>query len=89
MINRPAAHGNPDSPLRHRPDKFAAVHTLGKQAHPLAIEPEQLDQIAALTAKGKQCAGMRGLFQNLLDQYRQPVEALSHVCRPAGQVNPR
>ncbi len=47
-------------------DEPAPDHPLGKQAHALAVIPEQLHQIAALPPEGEQRAGMRALLQNLL-----------------------
>ena len=41
----------------------AAVHPLGKQAHPLTVIPQQLDQIAALAPEGEQRTRM-GLCSN-------------------------
>ena len=73
--------------LRHRPYEAAAIHPLGKQAQALAVVPQQLDQIAALAAKGKQGAGMRALLQHLLRQHRQTVEAFAHIGRTASEIN--
>src|SRR3546814_4596477 len=63
--------------LGRGPHEPAAIHPLGKQAHALAVIPEQLDQIAPLAPKGEQRAGMRALLQNLLRHHRQAVEARS------------
>src|SRR3546814_19838667 len=75
--------------LGRGPHEPAAIHPLGKQAHALAVIPEQLDQIAPLAPKGEQRAGMRALLQNLLRHPRQAAEALAHVRRAASQEYPR
>jgi hypothetical protein len=46
------------------------LQSLAEQAHALAVEPQQLDQAAALAAEGEQRAAEWILFQRLLRQHR-------------------
>src|ERR1700744_5338664 len=71
--------------LGHRPDKMAAVQTLGVEAHALAVIPEQLDDPTPATAEREYRAIERVLLQHLLCQHRQPVHAFPHVGPAAGQ----
>ena len=64
---------------RRRPDKAAALQTLGEQAGPLAVPPDHLDEITPGTTEDEEMPAERVLRQNLLGQSRQRVETLAHV----------
>ena len=49
------------------PDESSAFQTLGKQAQPVPIPPEQLDQIPAPSTEDEDMSGKRILFQHRLD----------------------
>lgn len=59
------------SPIRLRPDEAATLETFGEQTETIAIPPEQLHQIAALSAKDEDMAGVRILFE-LPDEWLLP-----------------
>src|SRR5882762_5465641 len=68
---------------RTRPDEAPALQPFRKQAQALAVVPEHLDQIPALTTKDEQMPAMRIAAQRLLHAQRQAIEALAHI-RMAG-----
>ncbi len=65
-----------------------AFKAFGKQAQPVAIEPQQLHQIAPPTAERKDVARERILQQRHLRQRRQTVHALSHVGHSGSEPHP-
>src|ERR1019366_2312503 len=71
------------------PDKVAPFQALGKQAHALAVIPQDLDQSAAATAEHEQMAIVRIVLECLLNLQRQAIEAAPHVCVAARQPDPR
>jgi hypothetical protein len=76
--------------LRRRwPDEPSLFKALGKQAGPLAVPPNDLDQIAATSTKNEKMTRERILLQHPLGQRRQRVEALPHVRDPGGQPDLR
>src|SRR6516165_9584941 len=78
-----------DRPVsRRRPQKPTSFEPLGEQAHPLAVVPQALDEIAAATAKDEQMAAMRIVLQRLLHHQRKPVEPFAHVGVPCRQPHP-
>src|SRR6476661_2591422 len=62
-----------------RPDKTAPFQTLRKQAHPLAIMPQDLDQSAAAATKHEQMTVVGIVLERLLNLQRQAIEAAPHV----------
>src|SRR5215216_191232 len=76
-------------PVRRRgPDEAATLKPLGKQAHPLAVVPQHLDQSAAPAAEHEQMATVRITLELLLHQQRQSIKTLAHVRMAARQPNP-
>jgi hypothetical protein len=67
---------------------MTALQPLGQHAQADAVMPHQLQQIAAASAEGIQCAIERILRQHLLHQHRQPLHAFSHIGIAARQVDP-
>lgn len=61
------------------PNKAALLKPLGKQTEALAIPPQHFDQASLPAAEDKGLAGERIVPEMILDQRRQPVEALAHV----------
>src|ERR1700704_6807728 len=61
------------------PDEASTLQTLRKQAHPLAVMPQDLQQPAAPAPEHEQMAVVGIALERLLHQYRQAVEALAHV----------
>ena len=72
---RPAQHYHPR--LGPWPDESSALQTLGKQTQPVAIPPQQLDQIAAAAAKAKHVTGEWILPEYRLRLRRQTIEPLA------------
>src|SRR5947207_2861945 len=70
---------NPQSLLGTRPDESTPLQTLGEQAQPVAIPPQQLHEIAAATAKAEHMSRERVLTEHGLRLHRQAVEAFAHV----------
>ena len=52
-----------------------ALQPLGEQASPLAIMPNDFDEIAATAAEDKEVPAMRIALERLLHQQGQPVKA--------------
>src|SRR6516164_2632450 len=73
---------------RRRPDKPAALQSLGVKRHAETVMPEDLDQIAPPAAKHKQIAGMRIALQPLLDLQGQPVHPAPHIGVPGRDPHP-
>ena len=65
--------------LGPRPDESATLQALGEQAQPVAIPPQQLDQITAAAAEAKHVTRERILPKHRLRLRRQAVEPLAHV----------
>src|SRR5207237_5924479 len=74
--------------LDPRPDESPALQPLGKQAQPVAIPPQQLDQITAAAAKAEHMAGERILPEHCLRLRRQTVEPLAHIGGTGRQPYP-
>src|SRR5271165_6650737 len=62
-----------------RPHEATPLQPLGIQAHPIAIPPQHLDQIAAPATEDKHVSRERTLLQLRLHQPTQPVEAASQI----------
>ena len=71
-----------------RPHESSALQPFGVQAQPVAITPQQLDQIAAATAKAEYVPGERVLPEHRLCLCRQAVEPLAHVSGTGRQPYP-
>ena len=46
-----------------------------RQAQPVAVPEQDLDDLRSFAPEGEQMAAERILFQRLLDQHRQPIHA--------------
>jgi len=72
--------------LRRRPDETAALEALRKNAGPLRVPPDDLDQVTAPAAEREQMPGKRILLEHLLGEPGKAVEALAQVsdagCQP-------
>src|SRR5690606_10376508 len=68
------------------PNKAALLQALAQQAQPLAIPPQQLDDVAASTTEDKHMATKWVLQQGLLRHSGQAIEALAHVGVASGQA---
>src|SRR6516164_9390006 len=77
-----------DAVRRRRPDKPAALQSLGVQRHAETVMPENLDQIASPPAEYEQIAGMRVALQSLLDLQSQPIHPAPHIGMPGRDPNP-
>ena len=62
---------------RRRPQEPPLFEPFGEQAQALAVAPKALDEIAPATAEDEQMAAVRVALQRLLDDQRQPIEALT------------
>src|ERR1035438_8875563 len=62
-----------------RPDESSSLQTLGKQAKAVAVEPQQLDDIAAASAENKDVTGERLLIEHRLHLRTQAVETPTHI----------
>jgi hypothetical protein len=78
-----------------RPDEAPALQTLRKQAQPVAIPPQQLDQIAAPTAEDTKTCPEKGSCSSAVctsalrpvkPRRRSVVPAASQMCAPVGGV---
>jgi hypothetical protein len=58
---------------------------LGRQAQPITVPPEHLDQITAVAAEHEQMTAERIGIELGLDQCCQTVEAAAHVGDPGGE----
>ena len=67
----------------------AALKTLGKQAQPVAIEPENLHDVAAASSKNEDVTGERLLVEHRLHLRAQTVETAPHVGHPGRDPDPR
>src|ERR1700749_4064976 len=74
--------------LSPRPEKSPALQTLGKQTQPIAVPPQQLDQIAAAAAKAEHMPGERILPEHALCLGRQTVKPLAHIVDAGRQPYP-
>src|SRR6266508_652378 len=74
---------------RRRPNKAARLEPLRKQAKPLAIPPQHLQQITTPPAERKNLAAERIAPQLLLNQHGQAVKALAHVGNARGKPHAR
>ncbi len=74
---------------RRWPDEAPTLQPFGKEAHALAVVPDELDQIAPLAAEDKHMARMRIALQHFLYAQRQAVKTLAHVGKAGGKPNPR
>src|SRR3954451_438476 len=74
--------------LGSRPDEAPSLQPLSEQAQPIAIPPQQLQKIAAATAKAENMTRERVLAQHCLRLRRQTVEALAHVGHARRQPHP-
>ena len=72
------------SALSLRPYEAATLQALLEKAKAIAIEPEQLDHVAALAAEDENMAGIALLFQHCLDQRTQPLKAATQIREPSG-----
>jgi hypothetical protein len=63
-------------PWPHESPPFQA---LGKQAQPIAVPPQQLDQITAAAAEAKQLTRERILPEHRLRLCRRTAEIFAHV----------
>ena len=61
-----------------RPNKAAEFQLFEKQTKAVALEPDDLDQIAASAAEDKDAAGEWALCESALDQNTEPVHAATH-----------
>src|SRR5580698_694 len=68
-----------DSFVRLRPDEAAPLETFGEQAEPVAVPPEQLDEVAAFAAEDEDVARERILFKYGLRDGAQTREAAPQV----------
>jgi hypothetical protein len=66
------ADADPDAVRRRRPDETALLESLREQTHTVPIMPDQVDQVAALTTKDEQMAGVPIGFQRFLHHQRKP-----------------
>src|SRR6266540_5287629 len=67
-------------PIRRRgPDEAPALQPLGKQAQPLAVVPQNLDQTAATATEHEQMPAVRIALERLLNQKSQAIKTLAHV----------
>src|SRR3984893_16355651 len=82
----PAQHHN--TLLSPRPYESATLQALGKQAQPVAIPPQQLDQITAPAAEAKHMTRERILPEHTLRLSRQAVEPFAHVGDAGRQPYP-
>src|SRR5215472_85239 len=71
-----------------RPDKTAALQSLGVKRHAETVVPEDLDQVATSATKYKQITGMWVALQSFLHLQSQPVHAAPHVSVPRGDPHP-
>src|SRR5271167_2405081 len=61
------------------PDKASSLQSFGQKTEPVAIEPEELHDIAAPSAKDEHMARERLLFEYRLHLRTQPLKATPHV----------
>src|SRR5208283_2819856 len=71
------------------PQKPPALKPLHEQARPVAVMPNQLDQVASAPPEDPQITGMRIAPERLLHHQRQGAEALAHIRVPRRQPHPR
>lgn len=57
----------------------------GKQAQAISISPEDLHGVTFTATEDKQMAGEGGVIKNMLDQFAQPIEGLTHIGDPGNQ----
>jgi hypothetical protein len=72
-----------------RPHEATALKTFCKQAQTIAIEPQELYQIASTTAKREHMTTEWIFGQRRLRHRRQTIHAFAHVSHPGGKPNPR
>gem|GEM_PF-6404218 len=77
-----------DTFFRCRPGKVSTLQNLVEQAEPLAVPPEKLDPVSALSAEAEDRARARRLLHHRLDQRGQTINATPHIGHSAGQIDP-
>src|ERR1019366_624699 len=75
--------------LRLGPDEATALQPFCHQAQPRSIPPQQLEQIAAPSAKDEDVTAQRIARQCILDQSAKTSESLTHVGRTRGEPHAR
>ncbi|KLW50874.1 hypothetical protein ABW07_22020 [Pluralibacter gergoviae] len=59
--------------------------TFGKQTQTVSISPEDPHGVTFTTTEDKQVAGERIVIKNMLDQFAQTIEGLTHIGDPGNQ----
>ena len=72
-----------------RPDESSSLQTLGKQTKTVAVEPQQLDDVAATSTKNEDVTGERLLLKHRLHLSTETLEASPHVGHAGGDPYPR
>jgi len=75
--------------LRLRPNEAATLQSLGKQAKPIAIEPQKFYLVAAASTKNKDVSREWLLVEHRLHLRAQPVEAAAHIRHASSKPGPR
>ena len=75
--------------MRARTDEPALLKSLREKARALSVPPDDLDQIAAPTAKDEHVARERVLLQHRLGLRRERREPPPHVRHACSQPDPR
>jgi len=64
---------------RRRPNKSPPLQTFRKQAGPVAVVPNHLQQVTSATAEAEQMAAQRVLAKHFLNLQRQGGESSAHI----------
>src|SRR6201996_3764016 len=72
-----------------RPDEAPTLQPLLKKTQTVTIEPQQLDQVAALAAKYKYMPGKWSLLEHRLYDRRESLKAATQIRKPRGNPDPR
>ncbi len=75
--------------LRLGPDEAASFEAFREETKAVAIEPEELDEVAATAAKDEDVAVERARFEGRLDEGAEAVEPASHVGYAGGDPDLR
>jgi hypothetical protein len=82
-------HADRDNAVRHRwPQKAPALKPLREQACPLAVVPNDFNQVTATASKNVEIARMWIALQCLLNQKRQSPESAAHIGVAGRKPNP-
>jgi hypothetical protein len=84
---RRVQHQRPTRVDVRRPEEYAVLESLGKEAEAGAIPEHNFDEVGLPTPVHEEMAREGILRQHALHQHREPIDAFAHVDIAEGQVH--